>query len=393
MSAAAALLTAIACLAVLVAALAAAIASRRALRRRRAARDRRLAEPLRPLLLLLVAGEEEESAAAAARLSSLDPAAWRVVEPAVVALLGKVRGDAQRDVVRLLEDRGVLAGARRGLASASAVRRAGAAHLLGAAGDDRAARRLVQRLCDRDPEVRQVAARTLGRTGSPEVAVPLLAALAEGRVPAAVVAQALLRIGLPAAAALARATSSPVPAVRTTAVEVLGRVGAVSAFPQLQLRLFRDPLPEVRARAATALGRLGAPAALHALMEAASPAEPLAVRLAATRALGELGDPAAGQRLRLLLHEPDARVASTAGTALLALGDEGRAVLLDVAAGRASARAGARAREALAVAQLSDPAPVPDAAPAPDAAPDPVPDPVLDPAPDLVLAPALVGAS
>lgn len=334
MTAAAGLLVALAATGLLVLALVTGTVGWRVARRARAARTARRARPLRPLLVLLVAGEPEEAVEAAARLAALEATSWRAVEPGVAALLGKVRGDAHGEVVRLLDERGVLDRARRDLRRRSAVRRCAAAELLGRAQVTSAGRGLLRLLDDRDAEVRQVAARALGRIGDPVAAAPLLAALAARppRVPTNVVAQALLRVGLPSAPALVAAVGHPVPVVRTTAVEVLGRLGAVSAFDALAERVAQDELDEVRARAATALGALGLPAAAAALVTAAGPDSAAAVRVAATRALGELGVAQGADALCALLDDDDERVAAEAGTALLGLGDRGRDLLVRVAA-------------------------------------------------------------
>jgi HEAT repeat protein len=302
----------------LVVALAASIAARRTLRRRRLARQRRRADPVRPLLLALAAGELDEQLEAQAALAALDPAAWRAVEPSVVALLGKVRGESLLAVVELLDERGLLARAGRDLLARSAVRRARAAELLGAAGQRAAVPALVALLDDRDAEVRLVAARALGRISLPGAAGPLLASLggASPLVPVPVVAHALLRIGSAGAGAVRRGLDAPAPLVRTTAAEVLGRLGAVAAVEGLCALLARDPVPGVRASAATALGRLGAPAALAALVGATAAPEPAAVRLAAARALGEVGAPRALDHLATLVADADDRVAAAATTAL-----------------------------------------------------------------------------
>ncbi|WP_299038562.1 HEAT repeat domain-containing protein [uncultured Pseudokineococcus sp.] len=340
------------------------IAARRAARRRRAERVRRATEPLRPLLLELVAGEPDEQADAASRLTALAPPVWRSVEPAVVALLSKVRGDSRAEVVGLLEDRGVLARARADLHRRGAVERARAAELVGAAGDATSVPALVELLtADRAGEVRLVAARALGRIGAAEAAAPLLSALREprgrGGVPPQVLAHALLRLGPAAAGHLTAALVDDSAAVRATACEILGRVGAVGSVAALRERLRGDASPEVRARAATALGRLGMPSALPDLVAASAPPAPGAVRTCAVRALGELGDPRAVPVLAGLLADDDGRVAALAGPALVGLGGPGRTALHEAA----------------------DPG-APEAAAAPDDAVDAVPDAAAADAPE-----------
>ena len=92
----AAVAAAVTALSALVVLLSFGIAARRSWRRRAALRRRALSEPVRPYLLQLLAGEPEEQAEAASRLADLDRRTWDAVEPSVVALLGKVRGEGRR---------------------------------------------------------------------------------------------------------------------------------------------------------------------------------------------------------------------------------------------------------------------------------------------------------
>lgn len=362
----------------LVLGLALAIAAVRGLRARREARRRAVAEPLRPLILEVAVGEGEDAAAAADALTALDAAAWRTVEAAVLLVLGKVRGDGQRLLVELLAVRGVITRERAGLHARSAVRRATAAELLGAAAYAPAVPELAALLHDDDAEVRLVAARALGRAGAPgavgvleddatgRAAQALLAALA-GERPAAppdVVARSLLLLGAPATGALRTALSDPSALVRLTAAEVLGRLGASAAAGDLEDLVLRDGSDAVRARAATALGRLGAPTSASALRAATSPSSAASVRRAAAVALGEVGDPTALRCLWGLLDDRDAHLASAAAAALLALGAPGARVLAQVAGQSAggSPQAVARAHEVLVCAELAEVLPAASAA-------------------------------
>ncbi|PWJ56089.1 HEAT repeat-containing protein [Quadrisphaera granulorum] len=354
----------------LVLALAVSIAAVRGLRARREAHRRAVAEPLRPLLLEVAVGEGEDAEAAADTLAALDTAAWRTVEPAVLAVLGKVRGDGQRLLVELLAVRGVITRERGRLHARGAVRRAAAAELLGAAAYAPAVPELAALLHDGDPEVRLVAARALGRAGAPgavgmdagdgvgQAASALLAALA-GQQPAAppdVVARSLMLLGAPAAGALRAALGAPSALERLTAAEVLGRLGVAAASRDLEEIVLRDPSDVVRARAATALGRIGAPLAVSALRAATSPTGAAAVRRAAVVALGEVGDPVALRCLWSLLDDGDAHVADGAASALLALGAPGVRVLAEVASQEQDGSPGAvaRAHEVVACAVLAE---------------------------------------
>jgi hypothetical protein len=90
-------------------------------------------------------------------------------------------------------------------------------------------------------------------------------------------AEALGRIGAAAVPALVQTLQDPDPAVRLTAVEVLGRMGADArdAVPHL-VRLLDDPNLAVRKAAARTLGRIGpaaheaVPALMKSLLEPAS---------------------------------------------------------------------------------------------------------------------------
>jgi HEAT repeat protein len=317
------------------------VVARRLTRRSRDERVRRLSARHRMLLLALVAGDPPQAREAAAAVGALDRASWRVLEPAVVGLLAKVRGEGRDEVIRLLQERGVLVRARRDLHSRRAVRRAAAADLLGRAQAPGTVRALVRLLDDRDADVRQVAARALGRLGTP-VAVPaLLRVLAcePPRVPPAAVAQALLRIGPGGVPDLVAALDHPVPVVRASVVVVLGRFGATGAGTALRELLRSDALTDVRCLAATALGALGLPAAVPDHVAATATGAPAALRVAATRALGDLGAARTVPVLDALLHDVDARVATEAGTALLALGVPRDDVLRRSTPAPASARA------------------------------------------------------
>src|SRR5262249_4107166 len=149
-------------------------------------------------------------------------------EPTAIAMLGKVRGEARAALVALFEQRGAAARALVDLRRPGAVRRARAAELLGNLGRADTVPVLCSLLGDASPEVRVVAARSLGRIGSAEAAGPLLAPLAGRRaIPAHFVAHALLRLGTGTLPALAAALVHDEPLVRATAADVLGLAGAV----------------------------------------------------------------------------------------------------------------------------------------------------------------------
>lgn len=328
MTTAAALGVALVALAALLAALALVVTVARTVRLARARRRRVRAEPLRPLLLQLAAGDPEDADEALTRLAALGAPDWAAVEPVVGGLLLKVRGETHAAVVALLERRGTLDRARERTRSRSVVRRAEAAELLGATGLARATRHLLPLLEDRDPEVRQVAARALGRGGDPAAVPPLLARLSPPHeIPARVVATAVLRLGAAAHPALVEALRTGDAPQRATAAEIAGLSGALTCVPALVAALEGDAVLEVRIRAARALGRLGPREAVAPLVAAAADGEPGPLRAVAARALGEVGDPAAVPHLVALLHAGAHHVASNAARALADLGPTGRAAL------------------------------------------------------------------
>lgn len=351
MTAAGALGAALVGLAALLLALVLVVAARRALREVVERRRRRLVGPLRPVLLRLVAGEPDEAAEADAVLRALDRRRWAAVEPSVEALMVKVRGETHAAVVDLLQARGSLDRARRRCRARSLVARCRGAELLGATGRRSALRHLLPLLADREPEVRQVAARAVGRLGDPAGAERLLDSLSGDRpVPPRIVATAVLRLGAAAEPALADALASGDPLRRAVAAEIAGLAGALRRAPTLGRLLREDPETEVQVRCARALGRLGTPTALGPLLGAVEPARPTPVRTVAARALGDLGDPRAVPRLLALMEDPVHRVAANAAQSLTRCGPAGRAAL----EGAAAAAAGAHARDALAVLALRE---------------------------------------
>lgn len=333
---------------VLVLLLAAAIVLGRSARSRAAARRARTAGPVRPLLLELMAQDDPRAREPLlAELLALDERSWRAVEPTVAAMLGKLRGGSHDALRELVERRGTVAEARRRSHRLGAVGRARSAELLGGLEDPEVTDDLVRLLHDRDPEVRQVAARALGRSKDPRAAAPLLGALVGNAVPTRVVAQALLRLGAGAQPALVAALEDPEEMVRAVAVEILGLSSAVMASRAIQRSLDTDASLEVRIRAARSLGRVGLPSSLLSLVAATLDSCPVPLRVVATRALGDLGHPGAVARLTELVGDREHRVASNAARALAALGPAGEVALRTLAAQGGDVASAAHAREAL----------------------------------------------
>ena len=336
-------------LAALLVLLSLAVAGQRGRRLRSEKRRAAVVEPLRPAVLRLAAGEPEDAAQALEQLAGLDAARWKAIEPTLESLLLKVRGETKASVVGLLERRGSLAQALARTRSRSVVQRAHGAEVLGAAGRQSALPDLVRMLTDVEPEVRQVAARALGRIRAPGAAEPLLATLSAPReVPPRIVATAILRIGVGAHPALDAALRHGDALQRSVASEIAGLSGAFTAVPTLQRLLAGDPEPEVRIRSARALGRIGARHVTDDLLQAVADDQPVALRIVATRALGDLGDDRAVPTLTQLATDPQHRVAANAAAALTRCGVAGLRALRRLAA----APDGEHARDALATAAL-----------------------------------------
>ena len=351
--------TAIAALCLL---LALAIVVRRAVRERSQRRERALAEPHRQLLVALVVDDDVDEQHLQTLLH-LDPATWAALEPIVVSMVRKLRGEARAVLVDLLDRRGTIARLTRRLRSHGAVRRARAAELLGLLGEH-APRTELERLLltDRDPEVRIVAARALGEVGDPASAGPLLSAVAGPQgVPMRIVARSLARLGPGAAGPLVEAMTSADAPARAVAAEILGLGGAVTAVGVLSSHALRDPDDDVRIRCARALGRIGVPSALSVLRRCVAPGEPSALRAVAARAVGDVGGPEAVRVLQPLLADPEHRVASNAARALAGLGPLGLAELERAVS--ADEPGATYAAEALAVRDLMQPRPAGEASP------------------------------
>lgn len=333
-------------LAVIIALLSVAIVSARIVRTGRRRRRDALAAGPRRALLAFVADNGEQGAD---DLVAIDEDAWRAAEPAAVALLGKVRGEAHRALVDVFTRRGAGLRARRGLRDRSPVRRARAAQILGDLELREAVPDLCDLLADKHAEVRIVAVRALGRIGEPSAAWRLLASLDRpDPTPSLLVTDAIVQLGKEAEVTLAAALDHPQARVRAVCLDALGLLGATGTAGRVGRVLRDDPELDVRVAAATTLGKLGARPGMAPLTEALSENQPVALRAAAANALGELGAKSAVPELEALLTDPAYRVAHEAAHALRRLGAAGRAALERHAAAADAAEQG-HAQEALAM--------------------------------------------
>jgi HEAT repeat protein len=315
-----------------------------------ARRQRRRGEGPRKTLIGLMA--DVDTAGAADALVALSAAEWGAIEPTAVTMLEQVRGEAHAALADVFLRRGLVGRALADVDARSVVRRARAAELLGLLRRTEAAPRLCVLLTARDPEVRLVAVRALGRLGDPDVAEALLDALTGSRpAPSHLVAHALVGLGPAAAPALVAALDHADELVRATALDALRLLGVPGAGEAVARTLRDDPSLDVRRRAATTLGRIGRRTAVPHLLAAAASDHPTVLRAEAVRALGELGATGAGTELAALLDDADYPVAHQAARALVRLGEPGLSALAEAA--RAARPGAAHAAEVLAVETLT----------------------------------------
>jgi hypothetical protein len=340
-------------IAALVVVLSAATVLRRYQRQYAERRRARLVEPLRQVLVRLVTDPTgDDPCLEHETLLRTPPRTWRALEPTVIDMLRKVRGDSRDRLVALVVAEGTVERLRRRTRRTGAVRRAHAAELLGLMRRPEARDDLVRLLADRDPEVRLVAARALGELGDAAAAAPLLQSLAGPRpVPLRVVARSLARLGSGTGPTLVEGLAADSALARGVCAEIAGLLGVTAAHAALLDVVDRDADDDVRIRAARALGRIGLPSALPALVRASDAHQPPALRAVAARALGDLGGPGPVDFLEVLLADADHRVSSNAGTALARVGPAGVARLRELS--RRAGDAGDCAREALAMHALS----------------------------------------
>jgi HEAT repeat protein len=340
-----------------------------------AGRRARAEDRVRPMVLAVAGGDPPPP-----ELVSVRGARGRAAERVIFGYLAQVRGEAAGQLAEVLGLRGAVDAIIRRSHSGWSHRRARAAERLGLIASPQAGHRLAELVTgDHNLEVRIVATRALGKTGSAAAAVTLLRSLSRADpVPEGIVASALLELGPEAAPALREALAGQRPGgrrQRMMAANVLGLLDEMPAWQDLVANVASGDL-EVRASAVRALGRLGLPQAAGAIAACLRSGEDPALRAVAARALGRIGDPRTAPALAACLDDPDYWVAHNAAGALAEMGDAGAAELARAALGPATGqgRGAAHAKEALARRALSrgetpatPAAPAVSTGPAPDA--------------------------
>lgn len=163
---------------------------------------------------------------------------------------------------------------------------------------------LIEALATPDPAAREVAIRTLGRSGDPRAVQPLIALLGDGhRSTREHTVRALGALGVVAVEPLIQALEDPDWHVRTGAAVALRIIGDERAIEPL-IKVLGDGNRFVRREAAKSLGRIGDARVVEPLISALQDRDS-GVRGKAILALGRLGDIRARDPLQQLASDPD----------------------------------------------------------------------------------------
>ena len=234
--------------------------------------------------------------------------------------------ETRLDVVRSLEERGVVARLLKDAKSRLKWTRAHALRVLGELKVPVSVPTLLRALEDKDSDVRNVAARSLGRMklqAAEEALVGLL-----GRHEQSVsarIAAICIEMGPRTAPLLVRTLREGTPKARFWAARILGEIRDARATRSLGDALL-DPEPDVRSAACWALGRV-ADRSTAPLVEALLRDPTWFVRAHAAESLGKIGDPTFAAALGYALEDRSWWVRRNAMDALVALGDPAKPVL------------------------------------------------------------------
>lgn len=248
----------------------------------------------------------------------------------VVDNLDKYEPDIRNQIIRLLEQEGVVEGYINWLRGKDIEQKKVAARRLAQIGSSQTVMPLVEAIADKNEEIRLMAAGALKRIKDPAGIEPLIRALKEPMkwLPARI-AEVLVALGPPAVPALLAGLQDPDPEFKGYIIEILGEIGDKGSL-NILAGVLRDEYPAVRAKAAAAISNIGGSEAVQALLAALTDTD-LKVRNQAVLALRRLGDPAAATGLAGAAGDPDKFVRANALEALGKLGDAGYTVLQQIA--------------------------------------------------------------
>jgi HEAT repeat protein len=284
-------------------------------------------ERLRQAFLLL--GDSRERLHAYPEIASALSGRWGELAAEEVA---ELELPLRLDAVRAMEERGVIARYLRDSRSRRKWTRARALRILGELKVPASVPALLRALEDRDPDVRNVAARSLGRMKLQAAEEALVAILGKhDQAVSARIAAICIEMGPRTAPLLIRTLRDGTPKARFWSARILGEIRDGRAVRSLGDALF-DPEDDVRSAAVWALGRIGDRAT-------ASMIEPLLrdprwfVRAHAAEALGRLGDAALAPALGEMLRDSSWWVRKNALDALVSVGIGAAPVLQKAAEG------------------------------------------------------------
>jgi HEAT repeat protein len=230
------------------------------------------------------------------------------------------------DVIRSLEEQGILARFLRDVKSPLKWTRAHALRLLGELKVPASVPALLEALEDKDPDVRIVAARSLGRMRLQAAEEALVAQL--GRHEQAIsarIAAICIEMGTRTGPLLIRTLRDGKPKARFWAARILGELKESRACRSLGDALL-DPDPDVRSASAWALGSI-ADRSSAPLVETALRDPVWYVRAHAAEALGKIGDTSHSAALADLLADRSWWVRRNALDALVRLGEGSKPAL------------------------------------------------------------------
>lgn len=316
------------------------LVTRRVVIAREDRRSRELFEQLQPLVIEWLGDPDQPPPPGL--LGAMDSDQRDVVSRLLSRYGSILSGEARERITAYVADQGFVEAAVEELGSIRSWRRGRAARALGDFGSARAVRYLsLVVLNDRDSGVRLAATRALGRIDDYKSAAALLIVLPTGRVPAGVIAQSLLDLGLHAFHAVVSACDDEDLITRRIACRILGLIGSGSApdgmraaHGVLHRRAADDADPVVRAAALGSLARLGDTTSDEVVRGALSAPDRGVRRAAADAALGLYLRELAPDLLTALAQEfaephPNWRLVRSAATAWAELADQLDVTLLD----------------------------------------------------------------
>ena len=239
------------------------LVARRSLDARSEQREQETYDRLRPHV---VAWLGDPHASPGPELLGATDAASRDVLSKLLSRYGSMlRGEARERLIAFVAEQGYVEASVRDLRSLRSWKRGRAARALGDFGSARAVRHLsLVVVRDNDRFVRLAATRALGRIDDYKSAAALLMLLPTERVPAGVVAQSLLDLGIHGFGALVSGCDDEDDVTRRTACRLVGLIGAGAspdsmraAHEVLQRRAAADRDAGVRSAALGALAALG----------------------------------------------------------------------------------------------------------------------------------------